>query len=156
TSGPGRADEGDLPRACGVGYVEPVTQVRRLSFKGNGVIGDCRVEVGHQARAGDLLLSLQKGEEEAGVGVAEQEVALTRAQQRRTLRGVHDDLIAEAAAEVERRREQARHDGHEFQRRGAMARGGVSDEELAGARARARASEAALGAAEARLAYLKT
>jgi multidrug resistance efflux pump len=152
---PGRVGEGEETRACGVGYVEPVTQVRRLSFKGNGVVRACRVEVGQSARAGDLLLSLQNGEEEAAVGVAEQELALARAQQGRTLRGVHDALIAEAVAEVERRREQARHDEHEYQRRGAMPRGAVSDEEFAGAQARARASAAALRAAEARRTYLR-
>src|SRR5436309_2454711 len=53
----------------GVGYVEPVSEVRRLSFKGNGVIGRCLVEVGQDVRRGDVLIWLSNGEEQAAVTV---------------------------------------------------------------------------------------
>ncbi len=93
----------------GTGFVEPATELRRLAFKVDGVIESCRVHVGQQVAAGEMLMSLSNGDEQAAIGVATQELALARADRQKLLSGVHQDEIAAAKRSVELLAEQRRH-----------------------------------------------
>ena len=85
----------------GVGYVEPAGEVRRLTFKGNGVIGECRVRVGDAVRQGDVLMALRHDEVKAALAVAEQELAVAQAARAKVLSGVNPFQITAAERRVE-------------------------------------------------------
>jgi multidrug resistance efflux pump len=86
-----------LQEVRGIGYVEPVSDMRNLSFKGSGIIAECRVEVGKRVRAGDVLMVLNNAAERKGLAVAEQEFELAKASRDNVLAGV--DKFEVAAAE---------------------------------------------------------
>ena len=87
----------DLPLAVqGIGYVEPTSEVRRLSFATYGVIAECRVEIGDRVKRGDVLARLRNDEEMANVRLAESELQLARAEEARLLRGLNDFQIKSA------------------------------------------------------------
>jgi HlyD family secretion protein len=96
----------ESPVVQGIGYVEPASDVRNLSFKGGGVIGKCLVEVGKKVRAGDLLMVLDDAAERRTLAVAEQELELVKAQREDVLVGVNKFEItaAEQALEVAKQR----------------------------------------------------
>ena len=79
-----------------VGYVEPVSEVRKLTFKADGVIENCRVQVGQSVEAGDVLATLRNRDEQAAVGVAEQELAVAVADREKLFSGVHPQQITGA------------------------------------------------------------
>ena len=60
----------------GIGYVEPVSEVRKLSFKIDGVIASCPVTLGQFVKKEDILLELANLDEQAEVEVAENQLAL--------------------------------------------------------------------------------
>jgi HlyD family secretion protein len=89
----------------GVGYIEPVGEVRRLAFKHAGVVASCPVELGQPAAAGSVVMTLRDAEERAAVVEAEAAVALACAQFEQVRAGINSRQIqavraAKAAAEA--------------------------------------------------------
>jgi HlyD family secretion protein len=93
--------------AC-VGYVEPVTEVRRLAFKADGVIARCDAEVGRAYRKGDALMSLDDRDEAAAVAVAAAGLRVREAERDKALSGAHPALVEAAGASVRLFHEQFR------------------------------------------------
>lgn len=73
----------------GIGYVEPTSEVRRLAFKHPGIIGEFKVRIGQQVKAGDVLAVQQNAEEQLAVSVAESQYQAARADLQKTLAGVN-------------------------------------------------------------------
>src|SRR4026208_643510 len=55
-----------------IGYIEPISEIRKLTFKVDGVIHSCPVQVGQTIDAGAILATLHNHDEKAAVAVAEQ------------------------------------------------------------------------------------
>jgi len=62
----------------GVGYIEPVSDLRRLSFKRTGVIAMCTVTIGEAVHKGDALMSLDSATEHVELIAAEAELKVAR------------------------------------------------------------------------------
>jgi multidrug resistance efflux pump len=126
--------------------------VRRLSFKGNGVIGECRARLGQAVRKGEVLLALRNQEERAALAVAEKDLALARAQRAKVLCGLNRFQIEAKEHNVTLLRERLAHAQREGRRarRLAVARA-ASDEEHQRAETVLRQAETALRQAEADL-----
>jgi multidrug resistance efflux pump len=92
-------------RVEGVGYVEPVSEVRRLSFKNSGVICASRARLGATFRKGEVLLSLRNAEERAAMLVAENELAVARARRAKVFRGLNHFQVEAAGHKVAQLRE---------------------------------------------------
>jgi HlyD family secretion protein len=114
------------PTIQGLGFVEPVSEVRKLAFKVNGLIARCPAEVGRRYRQGDVLAELDGREQLAALAVAEAEWRLAQARRAQVLSGVNPHRIEAAGHKVEMHREQVRYWEKEHDRarplasRGAM------------------------------------
>ncbi|MCI0463537.1 MAG: HlyD family efflux transporter periplasmic adaptor subunit [Gemmataceae bacterium] len=140
----------------GVGYVEPVSEVRRLTFKGNGVIGECRVRVGDLLQAGQILMVLQNEDQRAALEVAEKELHLARAARAKVFRGVNPFQIAAAESRIDLLKEHFQHATREHERSRTMfGSQAVSDAENAQVRTAMLQARAALHQAEAEVLHLK-
>jgi multidrug resistance efflux pump len=84
----------------GLGYIEPVSEVRKLTFKIDGIINACSVQPGDRVKAEAELAKLQNHDETAAVNVAEQELLLARAASEKLVSGVHPSQIEAARARV--------------------------------------------------------
>jgi multidrug resistance efflux pump len=93
----------------GIGYVEPVSEIRRLAFKLDGVVRQCSVEVGQSVACGDVLMTLGDAEEAAAVAVAEKKLASAVAEREQLLAGIHPERIAAAEKKLKRLQEVAAH-----------------------------------------------
>lgn len=93
----------------GLGYVEPVSEVRRLAFKIDGVIASCPVETGRRVARGEVLMSLVNREEAAALNIAVQDVAAAKAEREQVLAGVDANQIAAARSKIKLLEERARH-----------------------------------------------
>ncbi len=102
TTGPSRTIRG-------MGYAEPASEIRRLTFKVDGVIRECRVHLGQRVRAGETLAVLHNREEDAAVRVAEQELALAEAERARIFSGVNPHQIEAARRRIDRLQAQVQH-----------------------------------------------
>lgn len=103
------ASAGDPRWVQGIGYTEPLSEVRRLSFEVDGVIAECLVRPGQEVAAGDDLVCLQSDEEQAAVAAAQAERDRAQAELDQLLAGTHPDEIAAAEQLLELRREQLDH-----------------------------------------------
>jgi HlyD family secretion protein len=139
----------------GVGYVEPVSEVRRLSFKGNGVIAECRVGVGDLVARGAMIMRLKNEEEQAAVALAEKELAVAQASRARVLAGAHPDEIEAARHTVALLKEKAAHTRKEAERyRRLSVTRAASDEDRERSDTNEVQAAASLREAEARLRHL--
>ncbi|HET6880278.1 MAG TPA: efflux RND transporter periplasmic adaptor subunit [Pirellulales bacterium] len=93
----------------GLGYVEPVSEVRRLVFKVDGVIDRCPVDVGQRVSSGEALMSLANQAEAAALAIAEQDQAAAGAEREQVLAGVDAHQIAAAKSKVKLLDERVRH-----------------------------------------------
>src|SRR5262249_35956462 len=100
----------------GIGFVEPVTEGRRLAFQVGGVIARCPAEVGRHYRRGDVLMELGNAERRAAIAVADEDLKLAEAQRDEALGGVDGHRIEAAAAESDLLREQLRYWRREHER----------------------------------------
>jgi HlyD family secretion protein len=100
----------------GVGYVEPVSGIRKLNFKADGVIEMLRVQVGQEVKAGDELASLQNRDERAAINVAKQDVELAKADREKLLSGVHPAELRAAEFRIARIAERQRFNEQLFAR----------------------------------------
>jgi HlyD family secretion protein len=110
----------------GIGFVEPVSEVRRLVFKANGVIARCRVDLGRAYKKGELLIELDNREQLAAMTVAEAEWKMAQAERDKVLSGVSAHQIEAALRKVELVREQVRHSQKEHSRFHALSEDAVS------------------------------
>lgn len=76
-------------RIQGIGYVEPANEIRRVAFKHAGILGEYRVELGQQVKAGDILAVQKNSEEQLSVTVAEAELSAAKADLEKVLAGVN-------------------------------------------------------------------
>jgi multidrug resistance efflux pump len=100
----------------GVGYVEPVSGIRKLSFKADGIINSMRVQVGQVVKAGDELAALQNRDELAAINVAKQDVELAKADREKLLSGVHPAEVRAAELRIARLAERQRFNEQLFAR----------------------------------------
>jgi HlyD family secretion protein len=114
----------------GLGFVEPVSEVRKLAFKVNGIIGRCPGEIGRGYRRGDILIELDGREQRAALEVAEAEWKLAQAQREKILSGVNPYQIEAATHKVVMLKEQANYWEKEHDRaRPLVTRGAMSTSE---------------------------
>ncbi len=73
----------------GIGYVEPISEVRRLAFKHPGILGEYKVEIGQHVGTGDILAIQQNSEEQTTVSVAESQLAAAKADLDKVLAGIN-------------------------------------------------------------------
>jgi multidrug resistance efflux pump len=73
----------------GIGYVEPASEIRRLAFKHPGILGEYKVVIGQQVKAGDTLASQQNSEEKTAVSLAESQLLAAKAELAKVLAGVN-------------------------------------------------------------------
>jgi HlyD family secretion protein len=140
----------------GVGYVEPASEVRRLVFKNNGVIDQCRVHAGDKARKGEVLMTLRNQEEQAALRSAEKELQLAIAERDKVLRGINPFEIAVAEKKLDLFRGQLRFLIREQERTQGMFRNrAVSDAEHEKARTDVAQTETSLRHAEAEVRHLR-
>lgn len=99
-----------------VGYVEPVSEIRKLTFKIDGVIEKCRIEVGQQVEAGEVLATLRNQDENAAVLVAEEQLAVTKAERDKLISGVHPKQIEAAKRRIAKLEEKVRHAQQHYDR----------------------------------------
>lgn len=102
-----RADQTPKPETTtspewiqGVGFTEPLVEVRRLSFKLPGVIDTCPVKLGQQVTHGEILMTLCNHAETAELAAAESELILANAERDKVLSGINPFQIS--AAEYDR------------------------------------------------------
>ena len=141
----------------GVGYVEPVSQIRHLSFQVSGVIRECRIAVGDRVRAGDVLMVLENSEQHQAVQAAERELELARAKRDLTLLGPHPSQIEAAQRRVTSLEHQRKFRQAEMDRAIQLQeRQSISISDYESATANARVLEAQHQEAQAALRYLET
>jgi HlyD family secretion protein len=139
----------------GVGYLEPVGEVRRLAFKINGVIGRCLADVGQTARQGDVLMVLRDEEQTRAVATAAAELDLAKAEQAKLLSGTNKYRIAAGQGTLEMLRERLHHAITEHARTRQMFQSRAASEvEIEEARTSLVQGECAVRNAEAELLYL--
>jgi HlyD family secretion protein len=140
----------------GTAYVEPASELRRLAFRADGVIGQCRVEVGQVVRRGEVIMSLVNAEDLAAVAVAEQELSVAIAQRNKVLSGAHEYQIVAAERKRELLAEQVRRNRNHFERVSSLLRTKAStQEEFERAQSDWRQSESSLRQADAELLHLQ-
>jgi len=140
----------------GIGYVEPVSEVRRVVFKVDGVIEAVTVEVGQQVKQKDVLARLINRDEEAAVAEARAQQSLAEAQRDHVLAGIHSDRIEATAHRVDQLAEKLRHAQKRFDRLQKIASKALSADELEQAETDLRQAEQSLEEARADLSHLKT
>jgi len=154
---PGRLDESrSILDLQGIGYVEPVSEVRRLTFRTGGVIRQCLVNVGDTVRQGALLLVLDDTVQKAEVEVAKKQLELSRAEATHINSGVNPYRIRALEQVVERLREQQRHHTAEARRlEKLLGSRAASQQESDAMETQRRQSELALREQEAELLHLR-
>jgi HlyD family secretion protein len=114
----------------GIGYVEPVSEIRKLVFKVNGVIARCNARVGDSYKQGDVLFELNNDEQRAAMELAEKDLRVAEANRDKVLSGIHKYQIEAAARKVELCKEQVRYWQKEHDRvKGLAARNSISNSE---------------------------
>jgi HlyD family secretion protein len=114
----------------GIGFVEPVTEVRKLVFKVNGVISRCSAEIGQSCKKGSALMELDNHEQFAAMAVAEAEWKLEEFQLDKVLSGINPHQIEAAALKVDVLKEQVRYLAREHEKyRALVSRDSVSHSE---------------------------
>jgi Multidrug resistance efflux pump len=140
----------------GVGYIEPVCEIRRLSFKRTGVIGKCAVTVGQTVHKGAALMSLDSATEQMELAAAEAELKVARSERDKIMAGTNKFQIRAAESEVAAAESEAKLAGIELKRQERLSServGSVSEADRAESEAARRS--AGLRRASANLEYLK-
>ena len=104
----------------GVGYVEPDSEIRKLTFKVDGVIESCSLQVGQTLKAGDVLATLRNHDEKAAVVVAAQELNLAKADRAKLLSGVHPSKIEASQRRVARLNDRLRYSRQVYDREAGL------------------------------------
>jgi multidrug resistance efflux pump len=140
----------------GIGYVEPVSEVRRLMMRAGGVIKECRVRVGDFVRKGQTLLELEDATPRAEVEVARKNLELARAEADFVNAGINPYRLKVAEKTAERLREKLRHCRTEAQRNHVLfATRAATSQEYESTDTQRRQTEAELKEQEAELEHLR-
>jgi multidrug resistance efflux pump len=140
----------------GIGYVEPASEVRRLSPKTGGVIKACYARVGQVVRKGTPILTLHDEKEAAAVDLARKQLEVARAEEEQLKSGVNRYRVLAAEKAVARCQAQYQYAAHEAERtRKIYAGKAASSSDTEAAEARRAQLEASLRQAEAELLYLR-
>lgn len=84
----------------GIGYVEPTSEIRRLVFRHEGILGEYKVDIGQQVKTGDVLANQKNDEEQAAVTLAESQLVAAQAELEKVLAGVNPyEIEAKKSAE---------------------------------------------------------
>ena len=100
----------------GIGYAEPQSEIRYLSFKVDGIIEKCLIEEGRWVKQGDIVITLRNHEQSASVTLAERELALAKAEYEKVVSGINKFQIIAAERKADLSREQLRHARKAFER----------------------------------------
>jgi HlyD family secretion protein len=146
-----------ISQIAGVGYIEPVTEVRRLGFKTSGLIAINNVEVGSTITRGQVLMALDKSVLLAELATAQTNLRLAEARQTKVLSGIHSEAIRAAKERLAACNIKRQYWSRELER-GMKLRGGkaITEAELDEKRTHCEAAAAEIAAAEAHLAELQT
>ncbi len=140
----------------GIGYIEPRSEIRRLSFKIGGVLRRCGKKPGDTVHQGEVLAELDDCSAAAAVEIAKRRLTVAKAQLSEVKAGVNPHRIAVAVQTVAKLREQARHYNTEALRHKSLSgTPSVSQTDVAEAKTKAIQAEIALQEQEAELTYLK-
>jgi HlyD family secretion protein len=152
----------DRPRSTavrsiqGIGYTEPVSEIRRMTFKIDGTIAACPVEIGQTVKAGEVLMKLDDAEEQAAVAVARAELDLAEAELQKVLAGTNPHEIAAAEKTCDLRRELLALAARRLQRIKVLTpKKTVAEEEVDEAESRAKQAKASLEQQESQVLLLK-
>jgi multidrug resistance efflux pump len=139
-----------------MGYVEPASEVRRLVFQANGVIGECPIRVGDTLKKDALIMALKNQEHQAALAIAERELALAVADRDKVLSGVNPFQITAAERRLDLCQEQVRYCQREQERSRVLLAGrAASDADHDKVRTELAQKEAARKHAEAELFSLR-
>ena len=140
----------------GIGYVEPISEVRRLTPRAGGVLKRYCVQAGDRVHKGDLLVELEDDTPRAEVELARKQLEAARAEADHVLSGINPYQIKVAEQTVARLREKLRHCTVEARRIEQMrATQSVSLQEHEQAESQRRQAEAELREQEAELVHLR-
>jgi HlyD family secretion protein len=140
----------------GIGYVEPVSEVRQLSPKSGGVIKACYVKVGDMVRKGDPILILHDEKETAAVSLARKQLEVARAEEAQVKSGVNRYRILAAEKTVARFQAEYRYAAQDADRiRNLFGKKAASQSDMEKGDARRLQLEASLRQAEAELLNLQ-
>ncbi len=93
----------------GIGYVEPVSEVRKLMLRTGGVIKKCYYQVGDPVKKDAVILELEDATQRADVELARQQLAMMRADAANVNVGVNPYKIKVTEQTIERLAEKLRH-----------------------------------------------
>jgi HlyD family secretion protein len=93
----------------GIGFVEPISEVRRLMMRTGGVIKHCYVHAGQRVRKGEPVMELENRTQQAELEVARKNLELIRAEATHAKAGINPYRIRVAERTAERLREKLRH-----------------------------------------------
>jgi HlyD family secretion protein len=163
TSGRGPGESGRLEpegaaveRIAGIGFIEPESEIRRLVFAVDGVIGECCVQVGDSVKSGQILMVLRSHKEKAAVDLARRERVLAQADKKKLLAGVEVNELEAARRQFELSRERSRHAKQERERYASLrSSSAASAQDCDQAESAHKQAEFAVRADEARLRHLE-
>ena len=104
----------------GLGYVEPASELRRLTSKVNGIVRRCVAQEGQQLNSGDVILELDRAVEERVLDVARAKLTLAKSRLAELDSGVNPHRIRVAERTMDRLAEAYRHAVSEFDRQEAL------------------------------------
>ncbi len=140
----------------GIGYVEPVSEVRKLMPRTGGVVKHCAVRAGDAVRKGDVLVQLEDATQRADVEGARRQLELARAEAASVLSGVNPYQLKVVEQTIQRLREKVRHCTLELRRYQAMLQTrAASAQEYEQMETQSRQAEAELKEQEAELVHLQ-
>lgn len=141
----------------GTGYIEPVSDTRRLVFESDGVIASCTVREGDKVKSNDVLMKLRDERQQAQCEVGKREYELALAERAKALSGVNQEQISAAEKRVDQMRQQVSYLRKESKRIAALVeRNGAATAEKDKADNAQRQAEDQLKALEAELNGLVT
>jgi HlyD family secretion protein len=117
---PPEVDAPAPPEMQGIGYVEPVSEVRKLMMRAGGVVKRCRVQVGDRVSKDQPILELEDATPRAEVEVARKELELARAEADHVNAGINPYRLRVAEQTAKRLREKLHHSRLQAQRYQAM------------------------------------
>ena len=140
----------------GIGYVEPVSELRKLMLRTGGVVKRCFVNVGDTVRKDQPILELEDATQRAEVDLARKNLELAQASAAHVTAGINPYRLKAVEQTVERLREKLRHGRSEAERhRRLIATRSTSAQEYDAVETLRRQSELELKEQEAELEHLR-
>jgi HlyD family secretion protein len=139
----------------GIGYVEPASELRRLTFRTGGALRSCFVKAGDVVRKDDLLCELDNSTQRADLELARKQLAQAKADAADVNAGVNPYRLKVLEHTIDRLREKVRHAKANVERYEQLVdKGGVSKQEYDSARTCRTQAEIELRETEAELNHL--